>query len=86
VKTFNSDTEYLAALAADPDFTRLHYVIDGIYVKDGRAYQDFTNSDGKNMRRYFYFGKYNCDGKYKNGPQIRGDFYQLVTGSEFVAE
>jgi hypothetical protein len=84
LKTFNSTQEYIAALAADPDFARLHYVTDGIYVENGKAYQDFINSDGKKMRRYFYFGKYNMDGLYKNGPQIRGDFYQLVTGSEFL--
>ena len=88
VKSFNSTQEYLKAVLADPDFPTkgsMHgAILDKFYVENGRVYLNFTNSLGQLMRYYFYFGKYNMDGKYTTGLQTRGDFWQLVYGTEFT--
>ena len=36
------------------------------------------------MRCYFYFGKYNLDGKYVEPPFERGEVKVLIWGGEFI--
>lgn len=81
-----TDQELIDRVINDPDCPK-RLSKEGLYVSYGRVYQDFTNSDGKPMRRRFHFSKYNMDGKYKDisvRPQIRGDFEVLVYGAEFL--
>ena len=81
-----TDEDFIARVVSDVDFPK-RVSKEGLYVSYGRVYQNFINSDGKPMRRRFYFATFNCDGKYKDisvRPQIRGDFEVLIYGAEFL--
>ena len=81
-----TDQELIDKVVNDADFPKRNDKL-GLYAEGNRVYQNIVNTDGKPMRRYFYFGTYNMDGKYvdiSKKPQIRGDFEVLVNGAEFI--
>ena len=78
-----TDQELIDKVVNDADFPKRNDKL-GLYVEGGRVYQNFVNSDGKPMRRYFYFGKYNLDGHYVEPPFSRGTVEVLVYGAEFI--
>lgn len=54
------------------------------YEENGVVYANFTNSDGKKMRYYFRFGKYNVDEWCKrHEKELTGEFEMLIVGTEF---
>jgi len=54
------------------------------YEEIDKVYANFKNSEGKDMRYYFYFSKFNVD-KFlvKHGKELTGDFEMLIVGTEF---